>query len=117
MKNKTTKTKAKRLPKGTWLNPITKSRIDSRLFIPLVVISEKYDNTYIERNEAPTKKAIQQTFEEMLFLEKGLTYDKVEHYLIMIGTGKAIAPGYNSENAKYKTELESVRKWRMKFSK
>ena len=113
MKSKRTKTS--RLPNGSWLSK-NGSRIDSKLFMPLGLIAIKYDNTFIERGELPTKQRIVEITKQMKFMESGITYDKVVMYLKMIATGKALAEGYN-DTPVLKIELNSIRTFLKQLSK
>jgi hypothetical protein len=114
MNKKTTK-QTKRLPNGSWLSK-NGSRIDSKLFMPLALIAIKYDNTFIERGELPTKQRMVEITKQMKFMESGITYDKVVMYLKMIATGKALASGYN-DTPVLKTELNSIRTFLIQLSK
>ena len=108
MKNKTTK-QTKRLVNGSW--KANGSRMESRLFIPLVLIATKYDNTFINREQVPLIDTQKRILKEMQFLEKGLTLPKLTQYLGLIAKGhSAYKGGYNSEPAAM-LELDSIRKW------
>lgn len=109
------KVKTNRLEKGAWLK--NGSRINSKLFMPLGLISIKYDNTFIERGELPSKQIMNRITKQLQFFEKGITYDKVVMYLKLIATGKPLASGGYNDTLTLKTELETIRTFLKQLSK